>query len=54
MGKIEEREGLGVRTGFEWIKGHANNKGNVEADRLAVDGARKGGAGGGGRGGGVR
>ena len=46
VGKIEEREGLGVRTGFEWIKGHANHAGNVEADRLAVDGARKGGPGG--------
>ena len=46
VGKIEEREGLGVRTSFEWIKGHANHPGNMEADRLAVDGARKGGPGG--------
>ena len=42
LGKIEEREKLGVRTEFEWIKGHANHPGNVEADKLAVDGARKG------------
>lgn len=40
--KIEEREALGVQTAFEWIKGHNNNPGNVEADRLAVEGARKG------------
>ena len=45
MGKIEERERVGVRTSFEWIKGHANHPGNVEADRLAVDGARMGGPG---------
>ena len=40
--KIEERNSLHVQTDFEWIKGHANHPGNVEADKLAVDGARKG------------
>lgn len=42
LAKIEEREKLNVQTAFEWIKGHANHPGNVEADKLAVDGARKG------------
>ena len=42
LAKIEERDKLNVQTTFEWIKGHANNPGNVEADKLAVDGARKG------------
>lgn len=41
LAKMEERGLVGARTEFEWIKGHAGNKGNVEADRLAVDGARK-------------
>ena len=40
--KMEERSKLQVQTNFEWIKGHANHPGNVEADKLAVDGARKG------------
>ena len=40
--KIAERKSLGVETQFEWIKGHANHPGNVEADKLAVNGARKG------------
>ncbi|CAF9940908.1 MAG: hypothetical protein ALECFALPRED_008899 [Alectoria fallacina] len=40
--KIEERDKLQVQTNFLWIKGHANHPGNVEADKLAVDGARKG------------
>jgi ribonuclease HI len=39
--KIEDRQGFKVQTKFEWIKGHANHDGNVEADKLAVDGARK-------------
>ncbi len=42
LSKIEERNALGVKTLFEWIKGHANHAGNVEADRLAQDGARNG------------
>lgn len=40
--KIAERKSLGAATQFEWIKGHANHPGNVEADKLAVNGARKG------------
>lgn len=42
LAKIEERNMLKVQTGFEWIKGHANHPGNIEADKLAVNGARKG------------
>jgi ribonuclease HI len=42
LSKIGERDTCRVKTSFEWIKGHANHPGNVEADRLAVDGARKG------------
>ncbi len=42
LAKIEERDKLSVQTAFEWIKGHANHPGNVEADKLAVEGARKG------------
>lgn len=41
LAKIEEREALGTQTAFEWIKGHNHNSGNVEADRLAVEGARR-------------
>lgn len=36
---IEEREMLGVGTWFVWVKGHANDEGNIAADKLAVDGA---------------
>ena len=42
LAKIEERKALKVQTLFEWIKGHAQNPGNVEADKLAVNGARNG------------
>lgn len=42
LSKIEERRSLETQTAFEWIKGHAHHPGNVEADRLAVEGARKG------------
>lgn len=38
--KIEERNSLGVKTSFQWIKGHADDPGNVAADQLAVSGAR--------------
>ena len=41
LSRIEERQALGIQTVFEWIKGHANHPGNEEADRLAVEGARK-------------
>ena len=36
---IEERDKKGVRTNFEWIKGHSNDPSNEAADRLAVAGA---------------
>ncbi|KAI9774843.1 MAG: hypothetical protein M1840_000059 [Geoglossum simile] len=39
--KIEGREQVGVKTAFEWIKGHAAVEGNVQADKLAVNAARK-------------
>ncbi|KAL8712875.1 MAG: hypothetical protein Q9220_003083 [cf. Caloplaca sp. 1 TL-2023] len=42
LAKIDERQSLGIQTAFEWIKGHAHHPGNVEADRLAVEGAKKG------------
>jgi ribonuclease HI len=40
--KIEERNLLKVKTLFEWVKGHSHDPGNEEADRLAVNGARRG------------
>ena len=42
LARIEERNTLQVQTKFEWVKGHAHHPGNVGADKLAVDGARKG------------
>ena len=42
-GRLSERERMGVETHFEWIKGHAGYPGNVEADKLAVSGAREAG-----------
>lgn len=41
LAKIDERNSLGILTNFEWIKGHANHPGNVEADKLAVNGANR-------------
>ena len=41
LAKIDERNLLGTQTNFEWIKGHANHPGNVEADKLAVNGANR-------------
>jgi ribonuclease HI len=37
---IRMREKSGAKTKFEWVKGHANDEGNVGADMLAVQGAR--------------
>lgn len=39
--KIEERQVVGSKTLFEWLKGHANDPGNEAADSLAVSGARE-------------
>jgi ribonuclease HI len=39
--RIEDRKKVGSVTEFEWIKGHSGADGNVEADKLAVEGARK-------------
>ena len=39
--RIDERERLGTGTQFIWVKGHANDPGNIAADHLAVAGARK-------------
>lgn len=41
LGKVEERRSLGAETGWEWVKGHEGDSGNVEADRLAVQAARE-------------
>jgi len=38
--KIDERKRLLVETKFQWLKGHANDPGNVAADALAVSGAQ--------------
>jgi ribonuclease HI len=38
---IREREGGGVKTRFEWVKGHGTNEGNIEPDKLAVAGAEE-------------
>ena len=40
--QMDERDMLGRQTIFVWVKGHAGTEGNVEADRLAVEGAHLG------------
>lgn len=37
---IDERNAIGVRTDFEWIKGHSNDPSNEAVDILAKNGAR--------------
>jgi ribonuclease HI len=37
--RIRDRELCGVKTDFRWVRGHANDPGNVAADALAVRGA---------------
>ncbi|KAK9417486.1 putative RNase H type-1 domain-containing protein [Seiridium unicorne] len=37
--KIEDRDAAGTKTLFQWVKGHDATPGNVEADKLAVNGA---------------
>ncbi|KAF3766036.1 hypothetical protein M406DRAFT_221619, partial [Cryphonectria parasitica EP155] len=39
--EIRKRDALGTRTVIKWIKGHEGNRGNVEADGLAVKGANE-------------
>jgi ribonuclease HI len=40
VSRICEREACKAKTKFQWIKGHANDPGNVAADQLAVNGSR--------------
>lgn len=39
--KIDDRDASGSKTLFQWVKGHKDTWGNVAADQLAVDGAKK-------------
>lgn len=39
--EIRKRDALGTTTVIKWIKGHEGNRGNVEADGLAVKGANE-------------
>lgn len=40
--RLDERALARAKTTFEWVKGHANDPGNVAADLLAVQGAEQG------------
>lgn len=40
LDKMEERSKVGGLTQFEWVKGHASDRGNQAADALAVRGAK--------------
>jgi ribonuclease HI len=40
LAKMKERTEVGATTTFQWVKGHANDPGNNEADRLANIGSR--------------
>ena len=40
LDKMSERVKAGGQTKFQWVKGHATDKGNIAADRLAVNGAK--------------
>ncbi|POR30933.1 Ribonuclease H [Tolypocladium paradoxum] len=42
LDRMEERTRAGGGTYFQWVKGHASDRGNVAADRLAVRGAKIG------------
>lgn len=40
LGRMEERKRNGAATLYQWVKGHAMNRGNTAADALAVRGAK--------------
>ncbi|KAM0430471.1 hypothetical protein ACHAPT_005818 [Fusarium lateritium] len=40
LAKMKERTKAGAGTYFQWVKGHAADRGNIAADHLAVSGAK--------------